>query len=176
MVVNDAFVKKFIPNGLDPMAQRIDDADKQEKWTRIVGVVGNVRQSIYEPPRPERDLLWFIASYAPEMEDWERDIFLAVREESFYFYPVYATQIMNEGWASYWHSKMMTEKVLNASEIIDYADNNAGVMATSPGRFNPYKVGVELYRYIEDRWNKGRFGREWEECTDLDAKKNWNLP
>src|SRR5699024_7633035 len=39
------------------------------------------------PPHPEADLLWFIARYAPDMEDWERDIFLAVREESFYFYP-----------------------------------------------------------------------------------------
>jgi stage V sporulation protein R len=47
------------------------------------------------PSHPERDLLWFIATYAPEMESWERDIFLAVREESFYFFPVHATQIMN---------------------------------------------------------------------------------
>ena len=61
------------------------------------------------PPHPERDLLWFIANYAPEMESWERDIFLAVREESFYFYPVFATQIMNEGWASYWHARLLRE-------------------------------------------------------------------
>ncbi|MGB6450415.1 MAG: SpoVR family protein [Steroidobacteraceae bacterium] len=61
------------------------------------------------PPHPERDLLWFIATYAPEMESWERDIFLAVREESFYFYPVFATQIMNEGWASYWHARLLRE-------------------------------------------------------------------
>ena len=48
-------------------------------------------------------------NYAPEMESWERDIFLAVREESFYFYPVFATQIMNEGWASYWHARLLRE-------------------------------------------------------------------
>jgi predicted permease len=57
VVVNDAFVKKFIPAGLDPAAQRIDDDDKQEKWTQIVGVVGNVRQNIYEAPLAERDWL-----------------------------------------------------------------------------------------------------------------------
>ncbi len=57
VVVNDAFVRKFIPAGLDPAAQRIDDDDKQEKWTQIVGVTGNVRQSIYEPPMAERDWL-----------------------------------------------------------------------------------------------------------------------
>ena len=61
------------------------------------------------PPHPEKDLLWFIAQYAPEMEPWERDIFLAVREESFYFYPVFACQIMNEGWASYWHARLLRE-------------------------------------------------------------------
>ncbi len=61
------------------------------------------------PPHPERDLLWFVANYAPEMESWERDIFLAVREESFYFYPVFASQIMNEGWASYWHARLLRE-------------------------------------------------------------------
>ena len=53
--------------------------------------------------------MWFVAHYAPEMESWERDIFLAVREESFYFYPVFATQIMNEGWASYWHARLLRE-------------------------------------------------------------------
>ena len=76
---------------------------------------------------------------------------------------------------SYWHSKLMTTKILDASEIIDYADNNAGVLATSGGRLNPYKLGVELYRSIEDRWNSGQFGKEWEDCDDLDAKKNWNM-
>jgi putative ABC transport system permease protein len=57
VVINDAFVKKFIPAGLDPTSQRIDDADKKEEWTRIVGVVGNVRQDIYDQPLAERDWL-----------------------------------------------------------------------------------------------------------------------
>jgi stage V sporulation protein R len=126
------------------------------------------------PEQPERDVLKFLLDHAP-LERWERDVLEVIRAEAYYFVPQKQTKIMNEGWASYWHSKMMTEKVLDASEIIDYAENNAGVMATSPGRFNPYKVGVELYRYIEERWNKGQFGREWEECTDLDAKKSWDM-
>jgi stage V sporulation protein R len=69
----------------------------------------------------------------------------------------------------------MTEHILDASEIIDYADHAAGVLATSGGRLNPYKLGVELYRNIEERWDRGQFGKEWEECDDLEAKKNWNL-
>jgi stage V sporulation protein R len=70
---------------------------------------------------------------------------------------------------------MMTGDVCDWSEIVDYAENNAGVMATSGRRLNPYKLGVELYRSIEERWNRGQFGREWEECDDLDEKRHWDL-
>jgi len=56
VVVNDAFVREFIPAGLDPVGQRIDSsAAKQEEWTQIVGVTGNIRQDIYEPPIAECD-------------------------------------------------------------------------------------------------------------------------
>jgi stage V sporulation protein R len=75
---------------------------------------------------------------------------------------------------SYWHSTIMTQKVLEPSECIDYADHHSGTMATSRGRLNPYKLGIELLRDIEQRWNAGRFGPEWEECDDLDKKRNWN--
>jgi stage V sporulation protein R len=126
------------------------------------------------PERPERDVLMFLLNHAP-LERWERDVLAVIREEAYYFFPQMQTKIMNEGWASYWHSRMMTEKVLDASEIIDYADHNAGVLATSQGRLNPYKLGVELFRHVEERWNKGQFGREWEECDSLEAKRNWDL-
>jgi stage V sporulation protein R len=126
------------------------------------------------PDRPERDVLRFLLDHAP-LERWERDALEVIREEAYYFVPQMQTKIMNEGWASYWHSRLMTEKIADATEIIDYADRNASVMATSKGQVNPYKLGVELLRHIEERWDRGQFGREWEECDDLDAKKNWDL-
>jgi stage V sporulation protein R len=125
------------------------------------------------PEHPERDILLFLIENAP-LENWERDVLEIVRDEAYYFAPQGMTKIMNEGWASYWHSKILTEKALLPSEIIDYAENNAGVLATAPGQFNPYKIGVELYRYIEERWNKGQFGKEWEECQDMAARKSWD--
>jgi stage V sporulation protein R len=69
---------------------------------------------------------------------------------------------------------MMTEKILNDSEIIDFADAHSGTMAMSPGGFNPYKVGIELFREIEERWNKGQFGKEWNECDDIRARRGWD--
>ena len=125
------------------------------------------------PERPQRDVLQFLLENAP-LEDWEHDILSIVRDEAYYFAPQGQTKIMNEGWASYWHSTIMTTRAMRDHEIIDYADHHSGTMAMSQGKLNPYKVGIELYRDIEDRWNKGRFGKAWDECDDLRARRNWD--
>jgi len=132
----------------------------------------NERSQIF-PAKPERDVLNFLIHYAP-LRPWQQDVLAIIRDESYYYAPQGMTKIMNEGWASYWHSKLMTERIMDDSEIIDFADRHSGTMAMSPTSFNPYKVGIELFRNIEERWNKGQFGKEWEECDDLAAKKNWN--
>jgi stage V sporulation protein R len=125
------------------------------------------------PERMERDVLLFLIENAP-LERWERDLLEIIRDEAYYFAPQGMTKIMNEGWASYWHSKILTEKALEASEIIDYSENNAGVMATAKGQLNPYKLGVELYRHVEERWDKGRFGKEWDDCDDFAQRRSWD--
>ena len=125
------------------------------------------------PERPERDVLYFVLQHAP-LERWEFDILSMLRDEAYYFAPQGQTKIMNEGWASYWHSTIMTQRALKDDEIIDYADHHAGTMGTRPGALNPYKLGIELFRDIEDRWNKGRFGKEYDECDDLRARRAWD--
>ena len=64
----------------------------------------------------------------------------------------------------------MTKHFVEAREIIDYADHHSGTVHMPPGNFNPYKIGLELFRDIEDRWNKGRFGKEYEEANNLGEK------
>jgi stage V sporulation protein R len=125
------------------------------------------------PAEPQRDVLLFLIENAP-VEDWERDILEIIRDEAYYFAPQRQTKILNEGWAAYWHSKIMTEKALRPSEIIDYADHNAGVLSAAPGQWNPYKVGITLLRHIEERWDKGRFGPEWSECQDMEVRRTWD--
>jgi stage V sporulation protein R len=107
------------------------------------------------PPHPEYDLLWFIARYAPEMQDWERDIFLAVREESFYFYPVHACQIMNEGWASYWHARLLREADFLPHELYLHAlKAHSDVVRPYAGAqelalaINPYHLGYVMWERI----------------------------
>lgn len=107
------------------------------------------------PPNPERDLLWFIAQYAPELEDWERDVFLAVREESFYFHPVFATQIMNEGWASFWHARLLREAdFIPHNAYVDMIKTHSDVVrpyAADQQRalaINPYHLGFSMWEKI----------------------------
>lgn len=136
-------------------------------------IAEQAKQSQKFPAQPERDVMLFLMENAP-LNDWQHDVLRMIRDETYYFIPQMQTKIMNEGWASYWHSEIMTKKALNADEIIDFADHHAGVLAMQPGRVNPYKVGVELFRDIEDRWNRGRFGKEYEECSDLRQRENWD--
>ncbi|MBI4229977.1 MAG: SpoVR family protein, partial [Planctomycetes bacterium] len=125
------------------------------------------------PESPERDVLQFLIDYAP-LERWQMDCLAIVREEAHYFAPQARTKILNEGWAAYWHSRIMTEKCLTDAEVVDYADHNAGTLAMQPGHLNPYKLGVELLRDIEDRWNRGAFGSQYEACDDLETKRRWD--
>ena len=159
--VDKDYMEDFInPREFVEAQQKKMDAEK-EKAKRV-------------PEQPDRDVLGFLLDHAP-LERWERDVLWAIRAEAYYFWPQMQTKIMNEGWASYWHSRLMTEKICDDGEIIEYAERNAGVMETGQGRLNPYKLGVELYRHVEERWDKGQFGKEWEECDDLEAKRHWNL-
>jgi stage V sporulation protein R len=126
------------------------------------------------PEQPERDVLGFLLANSP-LEKWEADILRIIREESYYFAPQWQTSISNEGIATFLHTKLMTEKVATTAEIIDYCDMNSGVMATSKTRLNPYTLGCHLFRNIEERWDKGQFGKQWEECDDAAEKANWDL-
>jgi stage V sporulation protein R len=68
----------------------------------------------------------------------------------------------------------MTGKVATAVDIIDFADRHAGTMGVQPGAINPYKLGLELFRDIEYRWDTGRFGRDFDECDDAETKRTWD--
>lgn len=125
------------------------------------------------PANPQRDVLFFLMENAP-LQNWQHDILSIIREEAYYFAPQGMTKIMNEGWATYWHSKMMTRHILEPSELIDYAEHHSGTIANHQGRLNPYRMGVFLFQDIEDRWNKGKFGKEYDECDDIREKKHWN--
>jgi stage V sporulation protein R len=132
------------------------------------------------PPCTEYDLLWFLAHYAPEMEDWERDILLAVREESFYFYPVFACQIMNEGWASYWHARLLREANFLPQDVyVDAMKAHSDVVRPVAAdnqvslSVNPYHLGFAIWDQIVERDGMDAARRILVQEDDFSFIRNW---
>ncbi len=141
------------------------------------------------PTEPELDLLAFLSAHgkayddesgrAIDYEEWQREIIEILRKEAYYFAPQKMTKLMNEGWASYHESRMMAdENFADADEFVSYADHMARVLG-SPG-LNPYKLGLELWQYVENRRNRrevierllrvdGVTWRNFEDTVDLDS-------
>lgn len=118
------------------------------------------------PPKPEKDLVLFIEEHAPYMTEWQRDIMTMLRDEMLYFWPQLETKIMNEGWASYWHQRILRELDLSEAETVEYAKLNSSVVVPSRHSLNPYYLGLKIFEDIEKRWDnptqeeRERYGRK----------------
>ncbi|MBO8163640.1 MAG: SpoVR family protein [Brevibacillus sp.] len=125
-----------------------------------------VKAARHFPPEPEKDLLLFIQEYSGVLEEWQRDILTIIRDEMLYFWPQLETKIMNEGWATYWHCRIMRELDLDEAETIEYARLHASVIQPSPTSINPYHLGLKIFEEIERRYDnpseeeQQRFGRK----------------
>jgi stage V sporulation protein R len=169
-------------DGSRPLVKKLKSKDYMDSFVNPREFIQDQERRLQEemdkkkhfPEEPQKDVLLFLIEHAP-LERWQRDILSIIREEAYYFAPQAQTKIMNEGWASYWHSKLMTERLLTDAEVIDYADHHAGTVSMQPGRLNPYKIGLELFRDIEVRYDQGRFGKDYDDCDDYIKKKNWDL-
>jgi stage V sporulation protein R len=136
------------------------------------------------PEVPQKDVLSFVrehgkrydadAGRAVEMEPWQRDVLDMMRAEAYYFAAQKMTKVMNEGWAAYWESTMMTdERFAGDDEFLNYADHMAKVLAS--GGLNPYSLGMELWEYVENTTNRREVlerllrveGISWRNLTDV---------
>jgi stage V sporulation protein R len=102
---------------------------------------------------PEKDLVYYIMRNSPHLQPWQRDVMSMVHEEMEYFVPQMQTKVENEGWASFWHSRIMRELDLSGSEYIEFADLHSGVVSPHKGQLNPYYLGYKIFEDIERRWN-----------------------
>lgn len=95
------------------------------------------------------DVLGFIAEHGHHLSDWERDLITIVRDESLYFMPQIRTKILNEGWASFWHYKMMHELGLGEGFHLPFLKTHNQVVRPHVGAINPYHLGFHLFQRIE---------------------------
>jgi len=131
------------------------------------------------PLEPERDVLGYILQNSPKpLEEREQDVLSAIRNQGLYLYPQIRTKIINEGWAAYWHEKAMRklfeEGYLTSEEHGYFAQYHSAVLAPNPFQINPYLVGKRIFEDIKERWDKGKFGKVWQECQDEYEKENWD--
>jgi len=144
------------------------------------------------PAEPQENLLYFVEKHAPMLEPWQREIARIVRKLAQYFYPQRQTQVMNEGWATFWHYTIMQtmydEGLLADSFLLEVLHSHTNVL-TQPGfdsryysGINPYALGFAMYRDLrriceeptdEDRrWFPDIAGSPWLKTLDF-AMRNF---
>lgn len=131
------------------------------------------------PLEPDPNILEFIANNNPFLADWQRDIIQIVDREATYFIPQIETKIMNEGWASYWHHKILNELQLSGGLHMEFMVRHNQVLRPTPGGLNPYHLGFMIWNDIERRWNAGDTGREFSDDkpkTDISAMDENDTP
>ena len=104
------------------------------------------------PYKPEYDILGFVSEYGHKIPDWKLDIIEIVRDEAYYFMPQIRSKIMNEGWACFWHYKILHDLDLPASLHLPFLKSHNQVVRPHIGRINPYHVGFHLFNKIEERY------------------------
>jgi stage V sporulation protein R len=135
-----------------------------------------VEEPVHAPvmkPEPTRDLLLFMQRYSVDLEEWQRDILSSLRAEMLYFRPQMETKIMNEGWASIWHARIMRELDLTPEESLDFAKMHAGVLAPSRFQLNPYHLGFHIFEDIEKRYGRAKIFEVREVETDVSFIRNY---
>ncbi|WP_026174338.1 SpoVR family protein [Effusibacillus pohliae] len=126
--------------------------------------------------REEKDVLLFIARHSDHLEEWQRDIIWRIREEMLYFWPQLETKIINEGWATFWHIRIMRELDLTESEAIEFAKMNAAVIQLSPTGINPYHLGLRMFEYLEQAYGLETLFEVRESQNDVSFIRNYLTP
>lgn len=114
-------------------------------------------ESIKFPIEPEYDILLFLLENCKVLAPWQKDVIEIIRSESLYFMPQIRTKIMNEGWASFWHYRILQKLNLPDEMYIPFIRIHNLVLRPWGGAINPYHLGFELFKKIEEE-------RGIEEC------------
>lgn len=144
------------------------------------------------PSEPQENLLYFIEKYAPLLEPWQREIVRIIRKIAQYFYPQRQTQVMNEGWATFWHytllNQMYDEGLVDDAFMMEFLHSHTNVVFQQPvgskwfNGINPYALGFAMFRDIrrmceepteEDKvWFPELVNTDWKKTLDF-AMRNF---
>ena len=155
-------------------------------------VAESTRNEARFPAEPEENLLYFIEKNAPLLKPWQREVVRIVRKVAQYFYPQRQTQVMNEGWATFWHYTILNtlydEGLVNDGFMMEFLQSHTNVVAqpSFDSKFysgiNPYALGFAMMTDLrricehptdEDRhWFPDIAGSNWIKTLDF-AMRNF---
>ncbi len=144
------------------------------------------------PPEPQENILYFIEKYSPLLEPWQREIVRVTRKISQYFYPQRQTQVMNEGWATFWHytilNQLYEEGVVGDGFMMEFLQSHTNVVYQPPvsspyfNGINPYALGFAMMSDIrricehpteeDHQWFPDIAGSDWKKTLDF-AMRNF---
>jgi stage V sporulation protein R len=144
------------------------------------------------PEEPQENLLYFIEKNAPLLEPWQREIVRIVRKIAQYFYPQRQTQVMNEGWATFWHYTLINtlydKGLVTDGFILEFLQSHTSVIYQPPynsqwySGINPYALGYAMFQDIkricehpteeDKRWFPDIAGSDWLKTLDF-AMRNF---
>jgi stage V sporulation protein R len=99
--------------------------------------------------RADHDILSFLLEYRKGWQTWQMDLIEIVRDESWYFMPQIKTKILNEGWASFWHYKILHELNLEEEFHVPFMKMHNAVVRPHIGGVNPYHLGFYIFQKLE---------------------------
>jgi len=150
----------------------------------------NNDDTIKFPSQPQENLLYFIEKNAPLLQPWQREVIRIVRKVAQYFYPQKQTQVMNEGWATFWHYTLINtlydDGELSDSFMLEFLHHHTNVVYQPPynsphySGINPYTLGFAMFQDIrriceypteEDKhWFKDIAGSNWLDTLHFACK------
>ena len=139
-----------------------------------------LRQLQYKtPPEPMHDILRYIFEHSPKpLMRWQKDVLSVIRHQARHLAPQRRTKILDEGWATYWHVRIMrrlfAEGLITDEEHGIFNLYHSMVLRENLEDTNPYLVGLKIFEYAEDRWDKGQFGKEYERSEDPYKRVDWD--
>lgn len=164
-------------------------------WRRTIPISGKPAATGKEdrfPNEPQENLLYFIEKNAPLLEPWQREIVRITRKVAQYFYPQRQTQVMNEGWATFWHytiiNKLYDEGLVTDGFMIEFLQSHTNVIYQPPfnspyySGINPYALGFAIMSDIrricenpteeDKRWFPELANTDWIQSLDF-AMRNF---
>lgn len=144
------------------------------------------------PPEPQENLLYFVEKNAPLLEPWQRELVRIVRKIAQYFYPQRQTQVMNEGWATFWHytilNRLYDEGLVTDGFMLEFLQSHTNVVYQPPfnhpgySGINPYALGFAIMSDIrricevpteeDQRWFPNLVNTDWVKSLDF-AMRNF---